>query len=206
MSNSAQSDASKTSDASDSSATAASAPSVSVPDRVPSSADSAPRPADTGITAPAAPDPAARRAARFTRSSSTLGAVGMIVQIYAFLQLLLAISALASLAGLDPAASVQVIGGWRIGLRAAWFVLALVFAANTALYLVSGFIGHRAGADTSKARPFMVLNWIAVVVTLCGLLAARQTSAGWEAWFSLFIALAFAAYGTTVVRNSRLIG
>lgn len=160
-----------------------------------------PQPAD-----PTVADESAARAARFTRSSSTLGAIGMIVQVYAFLQLLLAISALASLAGLDPASSVQVIGGWRIGLRAAWFALALVFAANTVLYLVSGFIGHRAGSDTSKAGPFMVLNWVAVVVTLCGLLVARQTSAGWEAWAALAIALVFAAYGTAVVRGSRLIG
>ena len=43
--------------------------------------------------------------------------------VYAVVQLLMAISALASLSGLDPAASVQVIGGWRIGLRVAWFTL-----------------------------------------------------------------------------------
>ena len=49
--------------------------------------------------------------------------------VYAVVQLLMAISALASLSGLDPAASVQVIGGWRIGLRVAWFTLGLVFAA-----------------------------------------------------------------------------
>ena len=75
--------------------------------------------------------------------------------VYAVVQLLMAISALASLSGLDPAASVQVIGGWRIGLRVAWFTLGLVFAGNCVLYLIGGWLGRRAGADTSKSRPFM---------------------------------------------------
>lgn len=63
--------------------------------------------------------------------------------VYAVVQLLMAISALASLSGLDPAASVQVIGGWRIGLRVAWFTLGLVFAGNCVLYLIGGWLGHR---------------------------------------------------------------
>ena len=56
--------------------------------------------------------------------------------VYAVVQLLMAISALASLSSLDPAASVQVIGGWRIGLRVAWFTLGLVFAGNLAMFLL----------------------------------------------------------------------
>ena len=82
--------------------------------------------------------------------------------VYAVVQLLMAISALASLSGLDPAASVQVIGGWRIGLRVAWFTLGLVFAGNCVLYLIGGWLGRRAGADTSKSRPFMALMWLSV--------------------------------------------
>ena len=69
--------------------------------------------------------------------------------VYAVVQLLMAISALASLSGLDPAASVQVIGGWRIGLR-----------------------------------------------------AARATTSGWEAWFSLLIAVILSLYATKVVKRS----
>ena len=109
--------------------------------------------------------------------------------VYAVVQLLMAISALASLSGLDPAASVQVIGGWRIGLRVAWFTLGLVFAGNCVLYLIGGWLGRRAGADTSKSRPFMALMWLSAVTTLIGLLAARATTSGWEAWFSLLIAV-----------------
>lgn len=122
--------------------------------------------------------------------------------VYAVVQLLMAISALASLSGLDPAASVQVIGGWRIGLRVAWFTLGLVFAGNCVLYLLGGWLGRRAGADTSKSRSFMALMWLSVVTTLIGLLAARATTSGWEAWFSLLIAVILSLYATKVVKRS----
>ena len=73
---------------------------------------------------PAAKPPAessseSTESSRFTRGDSTLTTVGRIVMVYAVVQLLMAISALASLSGLDPAASVQVIGGWH-GSRSAW--------------------------------------------------------------------------------------
>ena len=115
--------------------------------------------------------------------------------VYAVVQLLMAISALASLSGLDPAASVQVIG-------VAWFTLGLVFAGNCVLYLIGGWLGRRAGADTSKSRPFMALMWLSVVTTLIGLLAARATTSGWEAWFSLLIAVILSLYATKVVKRS----
>ena len=105
--------------------------------------------------------------------------------VYAVVQLLMAISALASLSGLDPAASVQVIGG-----------------GNCVLYLIGGWLGRRAGADTSKSRPFMALMWLSVVTTLIGLLAARATTSGWEAWFSLLIAVILSLYATKVVKRS----
>ena len=71
--------------------------------------------------------------------------------VYAVVQLLMAISALASLSGLDPAASVQVIGGWRIGLRVAWFTLGLVFAGNCVLYLIGGC--SAAGPERTRPNP-----------------------------------------------------
>lgn len=156
---------------------------------------------------PAAKPPAessseSTESSRFTRGDSTLTTVGRIVMVYAVAQLLMAISALASLSGLDPAASVQVIGGWRIGLRVAWFTLGLVFAGNCVLYLIGGWLGRRAGADTSKSRPFMALMWLSVVTTLIGLLAARATTSGWEAWFSLLIAVILSLYATKVVKRS----
>ena len=145
---------------------------------------------------PAAKPPAessseSTESSRFTRGDSTLTTVGRIVMVYAVVQLLMAISALA-----------QVIGGWRIGLRGAWFTLGLVFAGNCVLYLIGGWLGRRAGADTSKSRPFMALMWLSAVTTLIGLLAARATTSGWEAWFSLLIAVILSLYATKVVKRS----
>ena len=129
---------------------------------------------------PAAKPPAessseSTESSRFTRGDSTLTTVGRIVMVYAVVQLLMAISALASLSGLDPAASVQVIGGWRIGLRVAWFTLGLVFAGNCVLYLIGGWLGRRAGADTSKSRPFMALMWLSVVTISSSPAAATRS-------------------------------
>ena len=84
----------------------------------------------------------------------------------------------------------------------AWFTLGLVFACNCVLYLIGGWLGRRAGADTSKSRPFMALMWLSVVTTLIGLLAARATTSGWEAWFSLLIAVILSLYATKVVKRS----
>ena len=78
----------------------------------------------------------------------------------------------------------------------------LVFAGNCVLYLIGGWLGRRAGADTSKSRPFMALMWLSVVTTLIGLLAARATASGWEAWFSLLIAVILSLYATKVVKRS----
>ena len=78
----------------------------------------------------------------------------------------------------------------------------LVFAGNCVLYLIGGWLGRRAGADTSKSRPFMALMWLSVVTTLIGLLAARATTSGWEAWFSLLIAVILSLYATKVVKRS----
>ena len=48
----------------------------------------------------------------------------------------------------------------------------------------------------------MALMWLSVVTTLIGLLAARATTSGWEAWFSLLIAVILSLYATKVVKRS----
>ena len=105
---------------------------------------------------PAAKPPAessseSTESSRFTRGDSTLTTVGRIVMVYAVVQLLMAISALASLSGLDPAASVQVIGGWRIGLRvhgsrSAWCSRAIACCICSA-------DGSAAGPERTRPNP-----------------------------------------------------
>ena len=103
---------------------------------------------------------------------------------------------------------ISLVTGWMVSLGlvglATGFTVIVIgdVLGDCVLYLIGGWLGRRAGADTSKSRPFMALMWLSVVTTLIGLLAARATTSGWEAWFSLLIAVILSLYATKVVKRS----
>ena len=46
------------------------------------------------------------------------------------------------------------------------------------------------------------IRTVILALALIGLLAARATTSGWEAWFSLLIAVILSLYATKVVKRS----
>lgn len=144
-------------------------------------------------------------AERFAPVNWTFRHVAWYVAVYAAIELLLAISCVASIENYAASDTVPAFAGLTISTRLAMLVTGLAFAGNCLLCLLFGWLGHRAGADMRRASPAVIVAWCSAAVGLLAALVNQGTSGAWETWFSMLINVIIAIYATRAARASRYI-
>lgn len=144
-------------------------------------------------------------AERFAPVNWTFRHVAWYVAVYAAIELLLAISCVASIENYAASDTVPAFAGLTISTRLAMLVTGLAFAGNCLLCLLFGWLGHRAGADMRRASPAVIVAWCSAAVGLLAALVNQGTSGAWETWFSLLINVIIAIYATRAARASHYI-